>query len=236
MPAPTTIPPPSSDYPIDLSTALRLAEVENPTIAIARARIIEALAVQQGAMALLLPSLNAGTNYHLHTGNLQRSSGRILNLTEQSLYVGGGARTLAAESIGVPAVNIFSPLTDALYEPLAAHQQVISATFSARAIFNDITLDVAVLHLELLANQAILEAQRLSESQVYQIAVVVNDFASTGAGKKSDADRASAEWKLHRAAVLRARSNWPSRPPGWPIGSISILRCAFVPLADPWFH
>ena len=204
VPAPATIPPPSADYPIDLSTALRLAEVENPTIAIARARIVEALAVQQGAMALLLPSLNAGTNYHLHTGNLQRSSGRILNLTEQSLYVGGGARTLAAESIGVPAVNIFSPLTDALYEPLAAHQRVIAARFSARAIFNDITLDVAVLHLELLANQAILEAQRLSESQVYQIAVIVNDFASTGAGKKSDADRASAEWKLHRVRVLRA--------------------------------
>ena len=77
VPAPATIPPPSADYPIDLLTALRLAEVENPTIAIARARIVEALAVQQGAMALLLPSLNAGTNYHLHTGNLQRSSGRI---------------------------------------------------------------------------------------------------------------------------------------------------------------
>src|SRR5206468_2863202 len=129
VPAPPTIPPPSAEYPIDLSTALRLAEVENPTIAIARARIIEALAVQTGAMALLLPSLNPGTNYHLHTGNLQRSSGRILNLTEQSYYVGGGARTVGAETIGVPAVNIFSPLTDALFEPLAAHQQVISATF-----------------------------------------------------------------------------------------------------------
>ena len=104
----------------------------------------------------------------------------------------------------MPAVNIFSPLTDALYEPLAAHQRVIAARFSARAIFNDITLDVAVLHLELLANQAILDAQRLSESQVYQIAVIVNDFASTGAGKKSDADRALAEWKLHRVRVLRA--------------------------------
>jgi outer membrane protein TolC len=204
VPAPATIPAPLSDYPIDLSTALRLAEVENPTIAVARARIVEALAVQQGAMALLLPSLNAGTNYHLHTGNLQRSSGRILNLTEQALYVGGGARTLAAESVGVSAVNIFSPLTDALYEPLAAHQRVIAARFSARAIFNDITLDVAVLHLELLANRAILEAQRLSESQVYQVAVIVNDFASTGAGRKADADRASAEWKLHRVAVVRA--------------------------------
>src|SRR5947209_3408258 len=77
---PPSLPPARGEFPIDLSTALRLAEVENPLIAEARQRIGEALARQQGARALLLPSLNAGTNYHFHTGNLQRSSGRILNL------------------------------------------------------------------------------------------------------------------------------------------------------------
>ncbi len=79
VPSPPVIPPPVGEYPIDLSTALRLAEAENPTIAVARARIIEALALQTAARALLLPSINPGTNYHLHTGNLQRSSGTILN-------------------------------------------------------------------------------------------------------------------------------------------------------------
>ena len=117
-----TIPPPASEYPIDLSTALRLAEIENPTIAAARAAIIEALAVQTGARAILLPSLNAGTNYHNHTGNLQRSAGRILSVSEQSLYFGGGARTLAAESIGIPAVNLVGTLTEAWFEPLAARR------------------------------------------------------------------------------------------------------------------
>ena len=48
VPSPPLIPPPSGEYPIDLSTALRLAEAENPTIAAARARIIEALALQTG--------------------------------------------------------------------------------------------------------------------------------------------------------------------------------------------
>src|SRR5207244_2871714 len=54
------VPSPSSTYPIDLSTALRLAEVENPAIAEARAAISAALALQQSARALLLPTLNAG--------------------------------------------------------------------------------------------------------------------------------------------------------------------------------
>ncbi len=52
--------PPSASYPIDLTTALRLAEAENPRIGEARARIGEALAHQQQARALLLPMLNAG--------------------------------------------------------------------------------------------------------------------------------------------------------------------------------
>ena len=74
------IPAADQEYPIDLTTALRLAEAENPLIAEARQRIGEALAIQQGARALLLPSLNIGTNFRAHTGNLQRSSGRILSL------------------------------------------------------------------------------------------------------------------------------------------------------------
>ena len=37
VPSPTMIPPPAAEYSIDLSTARRLAEAENPTIAAARA-------------------------------------------------------------------------------------------------------------------------------------------------------------------------------------------------------
>ena len=45
IPAPV-VPAPEREYPIDLTTALRLAEVENPRIAEARQRIGEALALQ----------------------------------------------------------------------------------------------------------------------------------------------------------------------------------------------
>ncbi len=116
--SPPVVPPAPMEYPIDLTTALRLAEVENPEIAETRVRIREALAFLQGARALAVPTLNAGTMYHGHTGDLQRSSGRILSLSEQSLYFGGGSRTVAAESMMFPAVNIVSPFADVLFEPL----------------------------------------------------------------------------------------------------------------------
>src|SRR5260221_9080058 len=112
--------PAAEERLIDLPTALQLAEAENPTIALGRQAIVEAVALQTGARGLLLPTLNAGTNYHLHQGVLQSSFGQIRNLNEQSLYVGGGARTLAAETVAVPAVRIFSHLGGALVAPLGA--------------------------------------------------------------------------------------------------------------------
>jgi outer membrane protein TolC len=204
VPSPAVIPPPSGEYPIDLATALRLADVANPTIGRARTMILEALALQLTARTLLVPSLNGGGNYHGHNGNLQRSSGRILNVSSQSLYIGAGARTLAAESMAIPGVMIFSPLTDAWFEPLAARQRLAGARFHARATENDILMDVAVLHLELLGNDAILEAQRLSETQAYDIVRVTRDYAITGQGRKADADRAESEWRYRRADVQKA--------------------------------
>ncbi len=199
-PIPVSIAP----YPIDLPTALRLADTENPTIAEARVAILVALAEQQIADALLLPSLNAGANYHGHDGNLQRSSGRILRLSEQSFYLGGGTRTLAAESVAIPAVNIFSPLADAIFEPLAARRRVDGARLEAAATANDVLLKVADLYLDLLAAEAELESRRLSAAQADQIVKIIADYASTGQGRKADAARADADRRMLQAEIQRS--------------------------------
>ena len=190
------IPPPIQEYPIDLTTSLRLAEVENPLIAEARQHIGEALAIQQGARALLFPSLNVGTNFHAHTGNLQRSSGRILNLNEQSLYFGGGAGVLAAGNVEVPAVNIYSALTDAIFEPLAARQQVERARFDASAIANNVLLEVSELHFELLAAEADYRVRRESATQEAEVARLTRAYAQAGQGREADAQRAATEYTL----------------------------------------
>jgi hypothetical protein len=120
----SAIPPAAGKYPIDLATALKLAERANPIIGEARAHIGEALAHQQQARVELLPWLNAGVTYDGHAGNLQRSDGSILNLSRQALYFGGGTMTSAQNTIEIPAVSIVESLADAIYDPLAAHQVV----------------------------------------------------------------------------------------------------------------
>lgn len=196
---PPVVPPPAADYPIDLSTALRLAEVENPNIAIVRERVYEALAVLQGAYALMLPSFNAGVDYHGHTGNLQRSAGLILNESLQSLYVGGGDIAMIAGTVGVPAVSIYSPLTDAIYAPLAASQRVDQARLSAAGTTNQILLDVASLHFDLMFAEQSLYRRRETEAEGNELYRMTKAYADANQGRPADMNRAATELAiLHR--------------------------------------
>ena len=201
---PPTIPEASAPYAIDLPTALRLADDQNPEIAEARVAILAATAEQLAAYSILLPSLNAGTNYHAHTGNLIRSTGQVLNVSSQSLYVGAGARTLAAETVNIPGVNVFGALTDAIYQPLAARQRVAGARFNASATANEVLLEVSRRYLELIGARATLEAWRNSAAEADEIARVVADYFATGQGRKADADRAETERRLFQAEIQHA--------------------------------
>jgi len=198
------VPPPAGEYPIDLEVAWALAGVQSPTIGLAREAISEALARQMEARSLLLPNLTAGMNYHLHRGNLQASPGIIRSVNEDSLYIGGGARSLAAESVGIPMVRVFTHLGDALFEPLAARQRVANRTFAARATENQVLLEVTLAYFELLGAETRLEALRASLREFAEVARLTRNFARTGQGRQGDAERARAREELLRGDEERA--------------------------------
>ena len=177
-------------YTIDLTTALQLATSVNPRIGLVHESVREALALELGARAMLLPTLTAGTNYHLHSGPLQTSFGQIRSLDEQSIYFGGGARTLAAETIAIPAVRVFAQLGEAVYAPLAACQVVAQRNASAHAVSNLTLLDVATQYLSLTRAETRAEALRLSLKQFGEIARLTKSFATTGQGRYADFHRA----------------------------------------------
>jgi outer membrane protein TolC len=197
------VPPAGEVRLIDLPTALQLAEAENPTIALGRQAIVEALALQTAARGMLLPTLAAGSNYHLHQGVLQTSFGQIRNLNEQSLYVGGGARTLAAETLAIPAVRIFSHLGDALFAPLAARQVVCSRSADSVAIQNAMLLTVVRHYLELAMAEASLDAIHRGEESMRVIVQATAAFASTGQGREGDFNRARTDALLLHAEEQR---------------------------------
>jgi outer membrane protein TolC len=191
-PAPM-IPAPASERMIDLGTALELAGAANATIARAQEAVRASLAVELQARSLLLPTLDAGLDLNEHWGNLQSAQGVIEDVHRQSFYVGAGAGTVGAGTVGVPGVRVTAHLADALFEPRAARQEVTGRRFDAAAIHNAVLLDVADAYFELIGAEARLAALRQSQGEIGEIVRLTTNFAAARFGRQGDANRARSE-------------------------------------------
>jgi outer membrane protein TolC len=123
--------------PIDLATALRLANAGNPTINLARERVREAYANLLQAQVLWLPNLQTGPAYVRHDGMLQNSRGEVFPTDKWNFFIGGGAAMTLETS-------------DALFAPLIARRLVQAQEAAALATRDNVQLDVALGYLELL--------------------------------------------------------------------------------------
>lgn len=167
-------------YPIDLPTALRLGNAGNLQIALARERIVAGQAVLEGADALWLPNLSAGTTYLMHTGQIQRALGEVFDRQRNSLWVGAG-----------PTLSV--DIADALYEPLIARRAVQAETAAAEAATNDMLLRISDEYLDLLAAHAGFEVARETRTHAKELAWLTNEYAKQRVGLRSDAERAETE-------------------------------------------
>jgi outer membrane protein TolC len=195
--------PPSPEQCIDLATALARAGVENPTIARAAEEVRGAQAELLGARALLLPTLNAGSNVHVHRGNLLGSSGIVRDLHSDSVYVGAGVNAIGG-TVAIPGVHLIAHLGDALFEPRAARERVAGRGFDSEATRNRILLAVADRYLDLAGAEARLKAIRQSETDLDKAVRMTADFYLAKQGSKIDADRAQTEALLLRAQEQNA--------------------------------
>jgi outer membrane protein TolC len=196
--------PPSAERTVDLETALTLAGVDNPTIALAREAVQASLAEQMQARALLLPTLNAGMDFDLHRGTLQSAQGVIEKVNRQSLYAGGGAGAVGAGTVAVPGIRLTAHVADAWFEPRAAREAVRGRELDALAIRNVVLLEVASAYFRLAGAEASLQAARQSETEGAVVARLTANFARAGQGSQVDADRARTEELLLHGATERA--------------------------------
>lgn len=194
-------------YPIDLGTALALADSANPQIRLARERIRQALAQQQQASVLWLPSLRAGVTWSRHDGTLQETVGRVLEVDRNSLEAGLGAAAFGAGPPMLPGLSADFHLADAIFLPLAARQATAGRRAASAAVTNDVLLAVAVAYLDLLrAYQEISIAIEASDNNG-ELARITAEYARVGKGLKSDADRVAAEQAIRAADLERAKES-----------------------------
>lgn len=195
-------PPEVETYQIDLATALRLADAQNPQVAFARERVQQALAQRQAADVLWFPSLRSGVSYAAHQGTLQDSAGAIIETNRQSLQAGAGAFAFGAGPPMVPGISADFHLTDALFQPLAARRAVDARRAASRTASNDLLLAVARGYLELQRSYGDLVIAEELAGNTRELRRVTDSFARAGRGAQADADRVQAE------DDLRANERW----------------------------
>ncbi|HVL14599.1 MAG TPA: TolC family protein, partial [Gemmata sp.] len=183
-------------YPIDLPTVLRLADANNPTVGLARARVREAVANLDRARVAWIPNLSFGPTYFYHEGIDQNRRGETFIVSRGNYTLGAG-----------PTLRV--DLSDALYLPLVARQGVRGATATAQAVSNNVQLDAAVAYLDLVELHALSAINADIINRTEQVLRSAEAGAEAGRNKTAaDVNRARTELNLRReeGIVLRGQT------------------------------
>ena len=129
--------PAATDRPlaINLATALYLSNARPLVIAFAQNSVEQAAAQLQRARVLWLPNLNAGVGYYHHVGEDQSSNGDMITDSKSSFAAGTG-------------LTLGFGISDAIFLPLAARQQLSAREFEVQAARNDALATVATAYFD----------------------------------------------------------------------------------------
>jgi outer membrane protein TolC len=181
-------------YPINLATALQLANARPLDVAIAARQVEVAAAALDRARYAWLPTVLAGGDYFRHEGPQQNSGGDLQSSSRQSALAGLG-------------VNATFAVTDAIFGPLAARQELRAREARAQATANDITLSVAEAYFNL--QQARGEyAGALRQVKEGTELVRRTDQLAKAWVPTAEATRARVELARRRQAAAAARERW----------------------------
>jgi outer membrane protein TolC len=181
--------------PVDLPTALRLTNANNPTIALARERVEEAYAAERQADVAWLPNLQGGPEYNRHDGRDQTTQGPIITVSKQNLFINGGA-TLDWNT------------SDILFGPLVAERLVEAQSAAARATSSEIQLSAAQAYLDLLQIQGALAVNADTLFHTNQMLVASENADQAGLTKTAgDINRARTEYDVRREEQLQLEGN-----------------------------
>ncbi|MEO2016005.1 MAG: TolC family protein [Fuerstiella sp.] len=209
--SPLPVPPEASEqeaFPVDLPTILRLAGGRNWAVQLASERINQAQAEVMAAEALWLPSLNVGIGATKHEGQIQATTGEILDVSRSSLFVGGGAKVANAPltgGAGGPA-RLFLDLSiaDALFQPLVARQMACAAQYQQAVAFNEAQLEGTLAYFDLVSAQgeASISAENLSDAA--GLLSMTEAFVAAGKASPAEVSRVQVIVANHQQSVIDA--------------------------------
>lgn len=191
-------------YPVDLPSALQMANASNPQVSFARERIQEAYAQWHRSEALWLPSLRAGVNWNKHEGRIQDVAGSVIETSRGSYFTGLGANAVGAGSPAVPGLLASFHLTDAVFQPRIAERTTGARQHASQAATNDALLDTSLAYLELLRAAQEVQIAREAHEHTRELTELTRAYAESGQGTQADYDRARTELAIRTNDIQRA--------------------------------
>ncbi len=176
---------------IDLPTALRLAGAQNLDVQIAQAKLAEARANRQSAVAQFFPWLAPGLAYRQHDDTIQDVAGNLIDVNKH------------ATAPGV-ALTAQVDLGDALYKSLAARQVAHAAAFGVEAQRQDAVLAAAQNYFELVLAQGTVGVARDSARISAEYDEQINRAVETGLAFKGDGLRVRVQLERSQIALRQA--------------------------------
>jgi outer membrane protein TolC len=117
--------------PVNLATALRLADARPLVVVAAQVSSFVAQAQLERARVLWVPTLNTGFDYYRHDGGSQNIQTGNLEVQSTNFFYAGGGGTLIVAT------------TDAIFTPLAARQVLNARRANVQAAKNDAMLSTS---------------------------------------------------------------------------------------------
>jgi outer membrane protein TolC len=193
-PAKPAAEPSDNVYPITLTAALRLAGSRPLDVAIAEQQV--ALAARQLDRAKLawVPNIVVGMDYFRHDGGQQNFVGDIVRSSRGTYMVGAGPNAVVS-------------ITDAVFGPLAAKQDLRARSAFRQAVENDTTLAVAEAYFAAQQARGELAGAVLAADKAKEVASKAVKLAE-GLVPPLEASRAKVELARREQAVATARERW----------------------------
>lgn len=198
----------SESFPVDLPTILRLAGGRNWAVQLAWERINQAEANVTAAESLWLPSLNVGIGATKHEGQIQATSGEVVDVSRNALFVGGGAKTgnapLAGGAGGPARFAVDLSLADALFQPLVARQMSCAARSRHAVEFNDAQLTAAHAYFDLVAAQGEVAVVGKNLTDAGNLLAMTEAFVAAGKASQAEVTRVQVIVARQRQALVDA--------------------------------
>jgi outer membrane protein TolC len=197
---PTNLSPPEPEegnrpLPINLATALRLADARPLIIEAARAAVETEYGLYEQARVLWLPNIYLGGDYIRHDGGFQNLlTGELLTGPRSQFIAGGGVQAIFA-------------LTDAIYTPLAQRQVLRARNLEVQTAKNDALLSVAVAFFDVQQARGILAGMLDSVAKGRELARRVQALGR-GLAPRIEVERVNTLVANLEEQVASARQDW----------------------------